>query len=220
MYLEINLGDDSMSTVNSDIYDDFRHNGEQIIINWQLQKYDGYIEGTYDYTERIQFEYSGVSVISFYEKKKNDRFKRAEFLCNIIDRIGKEKYKIFKGYFEEYVSLKENFIVVDNKVYEPYINDKSRNYDLIRYIINIKMEDGKTLDGELESDKCETDLRYKSVCNKDKLIECLIYRVVEYYKTKNILPEEKYIINERTNKYNEAIQWFKENNILDLIEGR
>lgn len=204
-----------MGSINSDMFD-FTYNGEEICITWQLLKHE-INESKYSYSERIQFTYKDVEVIEFYDKDESKWWEVTQLMCNIIDKLGKEKFEIFKKYYEKYTLINERHIVVNNNVYKPYINDTCRSGDLIYYIIRISMKDGKELDGRTNIDQTYMNPYNKGEYNKDQLINTLKYRVREYYKNKKILPKDEFLLKEKTAEYKELIKWFEENKILSYL---
>lgn len=205
-----------MGCVNSDRFDDYIHNGEKIYVIWQLFKHE-INDYKYSYSERIQFTYKDIEVIEFYDRDESTWFEVTQLMCNIIDKLGKEKFKIFKKHYDKYTSINERYIVVNNNVYKPYINDTCRSGDLIYYIIRISMEDGGELDGRTNIDQTCMNPYSKEEYNKDQLINRLKYRVKEYYKNKKVLPKDDFLLKKETSEYKEAIKWLEDNGVLSYL---
>ncbi|QCH28013.1 hypothetical protein [Clostridium tyrobutyricum] len=200
-----------MTTVNSDIYA-YNHNGQNIKVHWSRDTYD-----EKEYTDRIEFNYKDVDVSECYNDKKNVYwYDLTGFMCNIIDKIGKDKFDKFKNYYNECEILDNEYIILDNKIYKPYINTFPYGR-FTYYIIEMKMKDGRLLDGKSNIDIRCTSPYYIEECNKDKLISMLKYRVKQYYKEKKIPPEGEYLLKEETEKYNKILQWFEENKIKSYV---
>lgn len=100
---------------------DYCHNGEKILVKrWIDSK---------GYGQRIQFNYKGL-FIDEYKKDANMNYYMdiTDFMCDIIDIIGKEKFNKFYDYYDKYKSLNKRYIILDNKVYksnkEKYLLEK------------------------------------------------------------------------------------------------
>lgn len=204
-----------MTVVNYDTYD-YTHNGEKIVIDWWLDRYE-VNEFKNEYTERIQFEYKDVPVVHLYTQGKSHWWNVTDFMCNIIDKIGKEKFNKFKEYYKECELLNEEYIILNNNIYKPYINDTLRSGQLIHYIVEVEMEDGKRLDGRTNIDQRGMNRFDREEHNKDELINTLRYRVKEYLKNENKLPKKEYLLEEETQKYNKILQWLDKNRIKDYV---
>lgn len=202
-----------MGTVNSDIYS-VKHNNQEIQVVWQLQKYE-INSYKYSYTERVQFTYKDVEVTSFIRKERIRCDNYVRLMCTMIDKLGKEKYSKYKSYYDEIDRLSEEYIIVDDKIYKPYINDSIRSGELVNYIIFIKMADGKTLDGKTNFNQNGMNPFHKEEANKDQLINRLRNRVQEYYEQNNVLPDEQYLLIEKTKKLKDMLDWL-DKNIIDL----
>lgn len=201
-----------MSTVNSDIYTT-NHKGQEIYVNWQLQKYE-VNQHKSSYTERVGFDYNNIEVIGFIKKERILWYNYVELMCNMIDKLGKEKFNTFKSYYDEIDSLSERYIIIDDKVYKPYINDSIRSGDLIFYMIYLKMSDNKTFDGKTRFNEDGMNPYHKEQANKDELIKNIRYDTQNYYKKYSILPNEKeHLLPKKTEHLKNMIKWLDENNI-------
>ncbi|HBN28376.1 hypothetical protein [Clostridium tyrobutyricum] len=194
--------------------DAINHKGEKLFVNRQLQKNE-VNEYKNTYIERIEFEYKGIEIYDFIRRERIKWYNLVELFCNAVDKLGEEKFGIFKSYFDEIYSLSEDYIIVDDKVYKPFnLNDDNidiRSGELILYHITMTMSDNKILDGRLNIDENGTNPFLKQEANKDELIDTLRYRVINYFKDNKILPNERHLQKKLTLKLNEMLKWLDNN---------
>lgn len=196
-----------MSTVNSGFYDHL-YKGETIQVHWQLQKY-----GNNSYTERIEFEYKDVRVYCFYDGDEKEWYNIVNFHCSVINKIGSNKYSEFKKIYDEFETLIENNITLEEKVYSYIYNKMPLGSNLNYHIMRISMKDGKIIDGSPSYNQNGIRIENKEEYNRDKTYKNLRNRVEGYYKAKSILPSEEFINQELTNKYEKALKYFRDNGI-------
>ncbi len=176
-------------------------------INVLLQRYI-YDKG--EYGDKFEFDYKNNTVFMFYEEDKS-WYQLAQTICKLIDMQGYEGYKTFYEYYQEKKRIEKKYIVVDGKVYKPYINDDVRSGSLIYYFINMKMYDGESLDGRISGDVGNPF--YNDVYDKGKLMNTLRRRVQAYYQKNKILPSDEHYMKDTTEKYEEITKWYTEHNI-------
>ena len=185
--------------------DNFSYENKKI--NALLQRYI-YDKG--EYGNKFEFEYKNNNVFMFYEE--NHRwYQLAQIICKLIDKYGSEGYEKFYEYYQEKEKIVRKYIIVNEKVYKPYIYDKVRSGSTTHYIINMKMADSEFLDG-VKSGDIGTPF-YNDVCDKNKLINTLRQRVQAYYEKQSILPSNQHYDEKVTDKYLEIIKWYNENEI-------
>ncbi|MBW9157807.1 hypothetical protein G9F71_013615 [Clostridium sp. FP2] len=205
-----------MGQVNSDLYDDYSHNGEKIYVDWKLYAHKMNDYKT-TYSERIQFTYKNIDVIEFYNREDTKWYNITKLMCNMIDKLGEEKFHQYKKYYDDYKTLEEDYIIVNNNVYKPYIDNSVNSGDLIYYRITIQMEDGKMLDGRTNFNQQGMNPFDKEEYNKDEQLNRLKDRVKEYFKEKQVTPKEQFLLKQKTEECKKIIKWFDENEILDYI---
>lgn len=167
-----------------------------------------------DEDERIEFDYKGHRVYMFYKNKYN-WYNMAGMVCRIVDKSGIEGFEKYKQYEEDIRYLMLDHIIVGDNVYKPDVNMIPLG-NLKHYMMLIKMIDGTMLDGnplyELPYSKIEDKDQY----SRRKTFENLVGKVTNYYKSNNVLPLDKYLVEDKTKKYQEIQRWFKENEIHSI----
>ncbi|KUO75706.1 MAG: hypothetical protein APF81_17675 [Desulfosporosinus sp. BRH_c37] len=191
------------------------HQGDDVYFVYDEQKIFAVLQRSFlekdNYSDKFEFDYMDIQVIMFYDEE-DSWYTLAQIICRLIDKYGKIGFEEFNKIYHEKKSIEKKYIVVDNKVYKPYINNSIRSGEMINYIINIQMSDDTRLDGIISG-----DIRspyYNNVHNKDLLMETLRSRVKNYYQNKNVLPSNEYYQEDITDKYQKIIDWYKENKIL------
>lgn len=176
---------------------DFEYNGENINVRINMYSEERNV---------VIFDYKGVTVQKSYSDEIN-WWSVCDGVCKMIDKIGADTYKEYQKLKSEVSTLTFNKLIVGDSVYKYYYDDSIRFGDLIYYTMSIKMSDGTVLDGTAFSTYFYDEERR----SKKKTFDNLKRRVLNYYKEKNVLPDEKYLDKQATERYQEIQKWIKEN---------
>jgi len=200
-----------MFSANNDIFD-FIHGNQSLKVLWQLQKY-----GAKDYVERIQFDYKGIDVVRFTEKDESEWYIIAKQSCNAIDRLKSEiSFKKFAEIQEDIFMLKRKFILLNDTVYKP--DEHKFNMGSFYYHkMYIKMLDGNLLNGDPRINQNGIKFENRDEYSWKKTFRNLKQRVQDYYSQYGVLPVEKNIEQEQTQKLEKMLKWLEDNNVKNLM---
>jgi hypothetical protein len=177
---------------------EFHHNGKVIAARLDIYSRKG-IENGYV----INFTYKEINVSVSYDDDITTYWNIAARECEIIDKVGEQKYKQYSKYKSEIRSIEKNYIIAGDNVYSYYLNDGIRSGDNIYYIMGIKMADGTSLDGASPSKFFyEQDRK-----NKKRTFENLQNKVKQY----DVLPSEECKLEDKTKDYREMKDWIEKN---------
>ena len=153
----------------------------------------------------INFTYNSVSVNVSFEEDEATWWHLAIKHCELIDKLGERDYKIYCDYNHKLKRIKKEKIVVENNVYNFFYKEIDGGH-VTYYMMSIGMSDGETIHGNPRSDFFDKD-KY----DKKKTFNNLSSRVKEYYRNNGVIPEDKYLNSELTEKFREMKEWI--NNI-------
>lgn len=180
---------------------EFDYNGKII-----PARVDTYFRNQLEKGRVLYFTYQGINVRENFNEDETNYYHLGKEVCANIDKLGTEDFKIYSKYKEEIRKIKRDWIVVDQSVFNYYMNDSVRSGTVVYYIMSIKMMDGVSIDGSAPSAFFyESDKKSKS-----RTLIHLQNKVKKHFQYGGVLPEEEYLNKELTEKYQEMTKWIKE----------
>ena len=201
--------------ISSDVYE-LKYKGQLINVLWNRQDYnlsDEYDDD--DLVDRIEFDYKDVEVIEFFKSKNCEWYNVAIKVCNIIDKLGEEGYNQYQQYRDFMEEVQRKYVVSGDTIYKPKYHKIEADSEHILHIMNIKMTDGKIIDGSSNSwyDEQKLDYSKKDITHFDRTLNNLQNNLLTYIKETNVKTNDEYIENDKTLKYREILKWCKDNNV-------
>lgn len=173
------------------------HNGEEIITRLSADENN----------HNVSFSYKKIDVSMFwFDGRKNKTHSMMNYLCNIIDRIKSQTdFETFKDYYNEIDYIKNEFILINNKVYKPKLIDNSN--EMVSPCIAMSIE--------FQNDKILNDIKLvdDSNFNKYREIHTFTEKIKNEIKRKDLIPKDEYINKEETLKYEKYLKWLKDKNL-------
>lgn len=178
---------------------EFDHNGEEI--KGTLFTYHGEETGR----NTFMFMYKNNNIHISLDEDENYYFV-APLHCKIIDKLGIEGHEKYREYLSTIRSIENDFIIVDNEVYNCYCERIGQSPKI--YYFSFNLEDGTNLDGINQL----TTMQDRG--NKKRMFQTIRSQVNYYFKDKNIKPRRDQLNIEKTQQYNETL-----NLIQDIKES-
>jgi hypothetical protein len=174
---------------------EFYHNGEEL--KGTLFTY--FNKAELERGQSFMFNYKGTTLhIDLDEDEKY--YDVAPLHCKVIDKLGLGGYKKYEQFLSDIDSIKRNYIVVNNKVYNYFSKciSSSPKY----YMVNLKLSDGTNLEYNFRE--------FEDRGNKNILFKNLQYQANAYYNNHHIEPSNEQLNEAKTQEYQEKINWINE----------
>lgn len=151
--------------------------------------------------QSFMFNYKGTTLhIDLDEDEKY--YNVAPLHCKVIDKYGQDVYNKYKKYLSDVDEIKSKYIIVNDKVFDYFIYRFNNSPKL--YTLRLKLEDGTEIEGRYDY------MEIIDMDNKQEMFEILQNKAQNYYETKKIEPSKKYFLIEKTQEYQEKINWINE----------